>query len=126
MPQLKLEFEDRKPKNAAALFITKFYTFFRDYGMIETDTSVVLYHGEQTEKRDAYWEQVYEQINALLAICDKTDFESFGKSMVYGFADALEKQNTRYVRMVKEQQKAIEREKKRREREKREGSINNS
>lgn len=121
MPQLKLEFDSKKhPTNPPAQFITRFYAFFRDYGVIETSEEEIEFRGEKMTKRDAYWLMVAEYIESLGAICKHTDFEDFGTAMLLSFVDAIQKTQNRYNRMVREKQAAIERERKRKEREERE------
>lgn len=124
MPALKLEFDEyKRPKNAAAKFLAQFNTFFREYGKVETRTDMLVVEGHEMTRQDAYWLEVTKQIEKLLLICKGTDFEDFGKAMVYSFVDSIEKASSRYEKMRRVRQREIEKEMKRREAQKRqEGS----
>jgi spore cortex formation protein SpoVR/YcgB (stage V sporulation) len=121
MPQLKLEFDEyKRPKNAAAKFLAQFNTFFREYGKAETRTDVIVVEGHEMTRQDAYWLEVTKQIEVLLRICKGTDFEDFGKAMVYSFVDSIEKASSRYEKMRKARQREIEKEQRREEMKRRE------
>ena len=128
MPALKLEFDEyKRPKNAAAKFLAQFNTFFREYGKVETRTDVLVVEGHEMTRQDAYWLEVTKQLEVLLRICRGTDFEDFGKAMVYSFVDSIEKASSRYAKMQRVRQREIEKEQrreemKRREAQKQEGS----
>ena len=116
MPQLKLEFDEyKRPKNAAAKFLAQFNTFFREYGKVETRTDVLVVEGHEMTRQDAYWLEVTKQLEVLLRICRGTDFEDFGKAMVYSFVDSIEKASSRYAKMQRVRQREIEKEQRREE-----------
>ena len=121
MPALKLEFDEyKRPKNAAAKFLAQFNTFFREYGKVETRTDMLVVEGREMTRQDAYWLEVTKQIEKLILICKGTDFEDFGKAMVYSFVDSIEKASSRYEKMRRVRQREIEKEQKREEMRRRE------
>lgn len=123
MPALKLEFDEyKRPKNAAAKFLAHFNTFFREYGKAETRTDVIVVEGHEMTRQDAYWLEVTKQLEVLLRICRGTEFEDFGKAMVYSFVDSIEKASSRYAKMQRVRQREIEKEQRREEMKKQEGS----
>lgn len=124
MPALKLEFDEyKRPKNAAAKFLAQFNTFFREYGKVETRTDMLVVEGHEMTRQDAYWLEVTKQLEVLLRICRGTDFEDFGKAMVYSFVDSIEKASSRYAKMQRVRQREIEKEQRREEmKKKQEGS----